>query len=106
MTKLENISMIKEANIYFDGKVTSRTIFLANGEKQTLGVMMPGDYTFDTAQAEIMEMMSGELEIKLAGESEFRKLNTPESFNVDANSSFDLKVKTVTDYCCSYIKES
>lgn len=104
MTKLENISIIKEANVYFDGKVTSRTIFLANGEKQTLGVMMPGEYTFDTNEAEIMEMMSGDLEIKLPGETEFKKLNTPETFNVPANSSFDLKIKTVTDYCCSYIE--
>jgi len=104
MTKLENISMIKEANVYFDGKVTSRTIFLSNGEKQTLGVMMPGEYTFDTNEAEIMEMMSGELEIRLPNETEFKKLNTPESFNVPANSKFDLKIHTVTDYCCSYIK--
>ena len=104
MTKLENISMIKEANIYFDGKVTSRTIFLENGEKQTLGIMMPGEYTFDTNEAEIMDMMSGELEIRLPGEENFKKLNTPESFNVPANSKFDLKVYTVTDYCCSYIK--
>ena len=105
MTKLENISIIKEANVYFDGKVVSRTIFLENGEKQTLGVMQAGEYTFDTKEAEIMEMMSGELEIKLSGESEFKKLNTPESFNVPANSSFDLKIYTVTDYCCSYIEE-
>jgi hypothetical protein len=105
MTKLDNISMIKEANVYFEGKVTSRTIFLSNGEKQTLGIMMPGEYTFDTQEAEIMEMMCGELEIRLPGEDTFKKLNTPESFNVPANSKFDLKIKTVTDYCCSYIKE-
>ena len=105
MTKLENISMIKEANIYFYGKFNSRTIFLQDGSKQTLGVMQPGEYTFDTNEAEIMEMMSGELEIRLPGESEFKKLNTPKSFNVPANSSFDLKIKTVTDYCCSYITD-
>lgn len=104
MTKLENISMIKEANVYFEGKVVSRTIFLNDGSKQTLGVMQPGEYTFDTKEAEIMEMMSGDLEIRLPGETEFKKLNTPESFNVPANSEFDLKIKTVTDYCCSYIK--
>jgi uncharacterized protein YaiE (UPF0345 family) len=103
VTKLENISMIKEANIYFEGKVNSRTIYLADGSRQTLGVMQPGEYTFDTNEAEIMEMMSGDLEVRLPGESEFRALNTPESFNVPANSSFDLKVKTVTDYCCSYV---
>ena len=104
MTKLENISMIKEANVYFNGKVVSRTIFLSDGTKQTLGVMQVGEYTFDTNEAELMKMMSGELEIKLPGETKFKKLNTPESFNVPANSEFYLKIKTVTDYCCSYIK--
>lgn len=103
MTKLENISMIKEANIYFDGKVTSRAITLADGTRQTLGVMLPGEYTFNTQDAEIMEMMSGELEIRLPGEG-WRTLHTPETFNVPANSSFDLKVHTVTDYCCTYIE--
>jgi len=104
MTNLKNISMIKEANIYFNGKVASRAIILADGTRQTLGVMQPGEYTFETNEAEIMEMMSGELEIRLPGETEFRALNTPETFNVPANSSFDLKIKTVTDYCCSYIE--
>ena len=104
MAELNNITITKEANIYYDGKVTSRSIVLEDGSKQSLGIMLPGEYTFGTEAAEIMEMMSGDLEIKLPGETEFKKLNTPESFNVPANSSFDLKIKTVTDYCCSYIK--
>lgn len=102
MTKLENISMIKEANVYFDGKVTSRTIFLQDGSRQTLGVMQPGAYTFDTAEAEIMEMMSGDLDVRLPGE-EWKTLTTPETFQVPANASFDLRVRSITDYCCSYI---
>ena len=105
MTELKNISMVKEANVYFDGKVTSRAIVLEDGTKQTLGIMMPGEYTFDTKEAEIMEMMSGKLSIKLPGEENFKTLTTPESFNVPANTSFDLKIETVTDYCCSYISE-
>ena len=105
MTELKNIDMIKEVNVYFDGKVTSRAITLSDGTKQTLGVMLPGEYTFDTQAAEIMEMMSGELEIRLPGETNFKTLHTPESFNVPANASFDLKIKTVTDYCCSYITD-
>ncbi len=102
MAELKNITIKKEANIYYDGKVTSRSITMTDGSTQSLGIMMPGEYTFGTEQAEIMEMMSGELEIKLPKE-EWKTLNTPESFNVPANSSFDLKIKTVTDYCCSYI---
>ncbi len=103
MSKLENVTVVKAANIYYDGKVTSRTVELADGSIQSLGIMLPGEYTFGTNEAEIMEMLSGELEIKLPNE-EWKTLNTPETFNVPANSSFDLKIKTVTDYCCSYIK--
>ena len=102
MATIDNASIVKKANIYYDGKVTSRTIKLADGTTQSLGIMLPGEYTFDTNEAEIMEMMSGKLDIKLPGE-EWKTLNTPETFNVPANSSFDLKIKTVTDYCCSYI---
>ena len=103
MSKFENVTITKEANIYYDGKVTSRSVEFSDGEIKSLGIMLPGEYTFSTNEAEIMEMMSGELEIKLPNE-EFKTLKTPESFNVAANSSFDLKIKTVTDYCCSYIK--
>lgn len=103
MASLDNVSVVKEANIYYDGKVTSRTVNLADGTTQSLGIMLPGEYTFSTNDAEIMEMMSGELEVKLPNE-EWKTLNTPETFNVAANQSFDLKIKTVTDYCCSYIK--
>ncbi|WP_294963763.1 pyrimidine/purine nucleoside phosphorylase [Sulfurimonas sp.] len=103
MSKLENVSVVKEANIYYDGKVTSRTVELEDGSIVSLGIMLPGEYTFGTNEAEIMEIQSGDLEIKLPNE-EWKILNTPESFNVPANSSFDIKIKTVTDYCCSYIK--
>ncbi len=102
MSTIENATIVKAANIYYDGKVTSRTVNLSDGTTQSLGIMLPGEYTFGTNEAEIMEMLSGELDIKLPGE-EWKTLITPETFNVPANSSFDLKIKTVTDYCCSYI---
>jgi len=104
MATIDNASIVKAANVYYDGKVTSRTVNLSDGSAQSLGIMFPGEYTFATNEAEIMEMMSGELEIKLPGE-EWKTLSTPETFNVPANSSFDLKIISLTDYCCSYIKE-
>jgi uncharacterized protein YaiE (UPF0345 family) len=103
MDTLENVTVVKAANIYYDGKVTSRTLKHSDGTIQTLGIMLPGEYTFGTNEAEVMEMLSGELDIRLPGE-EWKTLQTPETFSVSANSSFDLKIKTVTDYCCSYIK--
>ena len=103
MSEFNNVNVPKAANQYFDGKVTSRTLKFENGDTKTLGIMMPGEYTFGTNEAEIMEMLSGDLEIKLPNE-EWKTLNTPETFNVGANLSFDVKVTKVTDYCCSYIK--
>ncbi|MDY0232757.1 MAG: pyrimidine/purine nucleoside phosphorylase [Sulfurimonas sp.] len=102
MSKFTNATIKKEANIYYDGSVTSRSVELEDGSEISLGIMLPGEYTFNTNKAEIMEMLSGNLEVKLPDE-EWKTLSTPESFNVASNSSFDVRVKTVTDYCCRYI---
>lgn len=31
MDKLENVTVVEKANVYYNGNVTSRTIFLENG---------------------------------------------------------------------------
>ena len=97
MNEFKNVTAVKAANIYYDGKVTSRTL--------KLGIMLPGEYTFGTGDKEIMEIMSGELDVRLPGEENFKTLQVPCSFEVPANSSFDLIIKAPTDYCCSYISE-
>lgn len=97
-----NVSVTKKANVYFDGKVTSRTLHFADGTRKTLGIMLPGDYEFGTAAAELMEMLAGEMEVLLPGEQEWRVCKTGDRFAVAANSRFSLKVRTVVDYCCSY----
>ncbi len=103
MSKFINVTIEKKANIYFDGKVTSRTVLFDDGAKKTLGIMLPGDYEFNTDAKELMEILSGELEIKLPDEN-WKKISGGESFEVPANSSFKLKIFKVTDYCCSYLK--
>ena len=102
MSKFTNVTIKKQANIYYDGSVTSHSIELEDGSEMSLGVMLPGEYTFNTNKAEIMEMLSGNLEVRLPNE-EWRTLITPETVNIAANESFDVIVKTVTEYCCSYI---
>lgn len=98
----ENVTVVKAANIYFDGKVTSRTVMFPDGSKKTLGIMLPGDYEFGTEAAELMEIIAGELTVLLPGEADWRRYTAGDSFRVAANSRFKLKVATVTDYCCSY----
>ena len=100
-----NASIIKKANIYFDGKVTSRTVYQSNGERKTLGIMMPGEYTFGTEDAEHMEIIAGHVEVEVKGEEgNMETIKGGSYFEVPANSSFDIKVLEPTDYCCTYIK--
>lgn len=103
MSKFENVTVMRHANIYFDGNVTSRTVLFPNGEKKTLGIMMPGEYRFDTSKRELMEIQAGEVEVLLPGESVWLTVNDGDSFEVPANTAFDIKVNVVTDYCCSYL---
>jgi len=103
MTEFKNVTVIKKANIYFDGNVTSRTVLFADGSKKTLGIMLPGEYEFGTADKEIMEILAGDLDILLPGSETWATVKPGNSFEVPAQSTFALKVRTVTDYCCSYI---
>lgn len=105
MSEFKNVTAVKKANVYFEGKVTSRTIIFEDGERKTLGVMLPGDYEFGTGDKEIMEILGGSMDVKLPGSDNFVTYKEGESFTVPANSKFSLVVKEVADYCCSYIKE-
>ncbi|AXK49163.1 hypothetical protein CRU87_08575 [Aliarcobacter trophiarum LMG 25534] len=104
MHSFKGVELIKKANIYFDGNVTSRTFIDTDGSKKSLGIMMKGEYLFGTVEAEIMEIIEGHVEVKLKGEKEWKTYRSGSSFEVVANSSFDIKVLEITDYFCSYIK--
>lgn len=102
MTDFNNVTITREANIYFDGKVTSRAVHFDDGTRKTLGIMLPGEYEFNTDSKELMEIQAGNLEVQLPGE-DWKTIKAGESFEVPANASFKLKVYQVTDYCCSYL---
>lgn len=103
MKEFTNVTVVKAANVYFDGKVASRTVLFADGSKKTLGLMQPGEYEFGTGVAEDMEILAGELDVLLPGETTWRHFTGGTSFHVPANASFKLKVSKLTDYCCSYL---
>jgi uncharacterized protein YaiE (UPF0345 family) len=105
MSEFANVTVIREANIYFDGKVTSRTVIFNNGTRKTLGIMLPGEYQFGTQEKELMEITAGELDVLLPGQSEWQTFRGGQAFEVSPNSSFKLLVKKVTDYCCSYFAQ-
>jgi uncharacterized protein YaiE (UPF0345 family) len=103
MSEFNNVTVIREANVYFDGKVTSRTVMFDDGSKKTLGFMLAGEYSFDTGTAEIMEILGGAMDVRLPASTHWKTVRAGESFEVPARSSFDLVVKTFADYCCSYL---
>jgi len=90
-----------KTNEYFNGKVKS-IAFAGNTKAATVGVMAPGDYVFNTNDKEKMSVISGELNIRLAGENKTQLYTAGESFDVPANSSFDVSVKKDTAYLCEF----
>jgi len=90
-----------DVNEYFEGKVKSiglKTTTLP----ATVGVMAPGEYTFGTSQKEYMTVVCGELVVKLPNANKFVSFKDGETFIVEANQSFDLKVAIDTAYLCKY----
>jgi uncharacterized protein YaiE (UPF0345 family) len=104
MDRFEKVTVVKKANVYYDGKVTSRTVLFEDGAKKTLGIMMPGEYEFGTADREIMEVLGGSMDVLLPGSATWTTFGAGQSYEVPANSKFRLKVREVADYCCSYLK--
>ena len=39
--KIDNISVVKKANVFFDGKCVSHTVQFADGTRKSVGVILP-----------------------------------------------------------------
>ncbi|MEA3417875.1 MAG: pyrimidine/purine nucleoside phosphorylase [Campylobacterota bacterium] len=105
MNSFENVKVTKEVNNYFEGRMTSRTLILEDGSIKTLDVVLPGEYEFGTGDPELMEIYSGDLEVKLPGSDVWQTVRGGESFNVEGDAKFQARVQSMTDYCCSFLKE-
>ena len=93
--------IVLKVNEYFDGNVKSIS-FQSPTLPASVGVMAPGEYEFGTSQKETMTVISGELTVCLPGESQWRAYGPSESFIVQANQKFQLKVGGETAYLCTY----
>ncbi len=90
-----------KVNEYFEGKVKSLGFTTAEGPA-TIGVMAPGEYEFGTSSKEYMTVTSGKLTVKLPGSDEWKDFKANETFIVEANQKFQLKVAEDTSYLCLY----
>jgi len=92
-----------KVNEYFDGKVKSIAFNISENDA-TIGVMAAGEYTFGTSTIELMTINSGQMQVKHPGSDEWKTYNAGETFRVEANQSFDVKMDTDTAYLCVYLK--
>ncbi len=100
--QFDDVSVVKKANVYFDGKCISHTVILKDGTQKTLGVILPASLTFTTKAPEIMELQSGKCRIRLNGEEDWNEYKGGQSFVVPGNSSFEIDILETLDYICHY----
>lgn len=90
-----------KVNEYFDGKVKSIALQTAT-LPATVGVMVAGEYEFGTSQKEVMTVVSGAIDTLLPGATEWQTFAQGESFSIEANQKFQVKVAGDTAYFCTY----
>ncbi len=90
--RFDQVSVVKRANVYFDGKCVSHTIVLADGSRKSVGVILPSTLTFNTAAPETMETVAGRCRVLLPGATEWQEYGPGEAFQVPADSNFQIEV--------------
>lgn len=102
MSQFDQVSVVKKANVYFDGKCVSHTVLFADGTRKSVGVIFPSTLKFNTAAPEVMEINTGQCRVRLQGQDEWQVYNAGDSFNVPGDSSFDIEVLELVDYVCHF----
>jgi len=102
MSQFDNVSVVKRANVYFDGRCVSHTVLFPDGSRKTVGVILPGTLTFSTGAPERMELTGGRCRVRIAGEAGWREYGAGDSFDVPGNTSFDIEAVDTLDYVCHF----
>jgi purine/pyrimidine-nucleoside phosphorylase len=101
-TQFDQVSVVKKANLYFDGKCVSHTVLFPDGSKKTIGVIFPSTLIFNTGAPEVMEVNAGKCRIRLQGEENWTTYQGGQRFSVPGNSSFDIETIETLDYVCHF----
>ncbi len=67
--------------------------------------MLKGVYEFKTVSRELIEIQSGKLNVKIAGNKDWTFMTEGMDFNVPKHSSFCLEVLELVNYTCSYFDD-
>ena len=102
MAQFDQVSVVKKANVYFDGRCVSHTVLFPDGSRKTIGVIFPSTLTFTTGTPERMEILGGRCRVRVAGDSEWRGYGGGDSFSVPGNTAFDIETLETVDYVCHF----
>ena len=93
-----------KANIYFDGRVVSHAVRLADGTRKTLGLIFPGSYHFGTGAPERMEITAGACRVTPDGQRAAASYAAGGSFEIPGRSGFTIEVPAgICEYVCTYL---
>ena len=106
MSQFDNVSVVKQANVYFDGKCVSHTVQFSDGTRKTVGVILPSSLTFNTGAPEVMEGVGGSCRVRLKGLDgkfgDWKTYGEGQSFDVPGNSSFEIACDEPYHYVCHF----
>jgi len=102
MSQFDNVSVVKKANLFFDGKCVSHSVLFPDGSRKTVGVIFPSKLTFNTRAPEVMEITGGVCKVKVAGDSEWKTYKAGEQFSVPGDTAFDIETLETLDYVCHF----
>jgi hypothetical protein len=100
--RIENASVVKKANVFFDGRCVSHTVHTADGARKSVGVILPGTLSFETAAPEVMEIVAGRCRVEVAGAPAASDYGPGQQFSVPANSSFRIEALEPLHYVCHF----
>lgn len=104
---LERVSVEKVANVYYNGRTYSRTVWCEDGSKRILGIILPTDdvvteYKFETESSERIEILMGECEVKLPDSDEYVFYRAGQAFFVQGHSHYVIKNESIVQYICKF----
>ena len=100
--RLEGVAVVKRANVYFEGRCVSHTVFLPDGSRVSLGVILPSTLTFETAAPEVMEILAGRCRVQLAGSDATTDYGPGQRFAVPGESHFRIETIETLHYVCHF----
>jgi uncharacterized protein YaiE (UPF0345 family) len=102
MSQFDQVSVVKKANIFHDGKCVSHSVLFPDGTRKTLGVMFPSLLTFNVGAPERIDINAGVCRVRVGDENEWKTYRAGDSFYVPGDTRFEIEILELLDYVCHF----